>query len=75
MKQIALSEKTGSVQARKPLSCPGWAGLSELVEATVLDAKRTQTTFTQQTFLNTLYRPVLEIKSVRLRGGEGNLRL
>ena len=71
--QIALSEKTGSVETRKPLSYPGWAGLSELMEATVLDAKRAQTTFTQQTFLNTFYRPVLEIKSVRLRAGGGNM--
>lgn len=70
-----MSEKTGSVETRKPLSYPGWAGLSELMEATVLDAKRAQTTFTQQTFLNTFYRPVLEIKSVRLRVGGGNLWL
>ena len=41
----------------------------------MLDAERTQTTFTQQTLLNTFNRPVLEIKSVRLPAGRGNLWL
>ena len=50
---------------------PVWTNM----EATVLDAERTQPTFTQQTLLNTFNRPVLEIKSVRLPAGRGNLWL